>query len=132
MCAKLSDADMAAASNAVEAVLQHLERGDMEKFLQGWVEEPIVMPPDMPAVKGLAQLEAFIRTNWSGKRTFMSDVHVDGRDDLAVLTAHMTYFGAGPDGGDLEGKHMHTLLRQPDGKWLIATGIFNFDVPVTP
>ena len=129
MADKLSTADVAAVKEVVEASLRFVENGDMDKWVQCWTEDAMVMAPGMPAFKELARLETFIRDNWVGRRTALSDVRIDGRDDLAVLISRITFFGVGPGGKDLEGKHIIKLLKQPDGKWLIAVITFNFDVP---
>ena len=131
MCAKLSDADVAAVRDTIEAALGFIESGDVEQWLQCWTEGGVSMPPGTPAIRGRAQLETFIR-EWLNQRIVMSDIQIDGRGDLAVQTAHLTFPGAGPNGTSLEGKHMHKLIKQPDGRWLMAVAIFNLDVPIAP
>ena len=128
MANKLSAADVAAVQEVVEANLRFIESGDVKQWLQCWTEDAVSMPPGTPIIKGHAQLEAYSQ-KWLKQRIVMSDVQIDGRDDLAVLTAHLTLPGAGAGGGTLEGKHMHKVAKQPDGTWRIEAAIFNWDVP---
>ena len=129
MASKLSDADVAAVQEVVEANLRFIESGDVEQWFQCFTEDATIMPSGMPSVTGHAQLKAFTKDNWATQPITMSEVHIDGRDDLAVLIAHVTLPGAGAGGGTLEGKHMHKLIKQPDGVWRIETAIYNWDVP---
>ena len=132
MANKLSAADVAAVKEVVEAILRFIESGDVDKWLQCLTEDEVIMPPGMPPVQGRDRLKMLFQENWSGKRIVMSDIQVDGREDLAIHIAHITLPGAGVDGGPLEGKHMHKLVKQSDGVWRIQASINNWDVPNTP
>ena len=132
MANKLSDADVAAVQEVVEANLRFIESGDMDKWFQCFTEDATIMPSGHPSVTGHAQLKAFTKDNWATQPITMSEVHIDGRDDLAVLFSHVTLPGAGADGGPLEGKQMHKLIKQPDGTWRSQVAIYNWDVPNIP
>ncbi len=90
-----------------------------KKWLSYFADNAVLMPPGHHSLKGHEAIEAFVRRNVGPLPSFtFADWRFDGACGLAVVTSS---FVAGP----LKDKHLVVLRRQPDGRWLIKTVIYN-------
>ena len=120
----LPQADVEAIKVALQEGLDALESNDVEAWLAYWTEDAILMPTGVPAHQGHAQLREY-HGHIGGKKYVLSDIRIDGRDDLAVVTTAVAI----PLGGDTVGGKQILVLNKIAGRWLLAAVCFNMDVP---
>ncbi len=91
----------------------------------------------MPANRGIVEGRPAILASFQAAPALMgftlTNIDVDGRGDLAYVRGTYAFTMPTPDGksavGD-HGKFLEIRRRQADGRWLLATYIFNSDQPV--
>jgi len=103
-------------------------------------EDAIWMPPEEPSIKGRAAIEKRY-TDMFGEfisqfkdithSLVVEEVQVCG--DWAISRGHyqlkMTLLSVSQT-IVITGKNVHTYKRQEDGRWLIASDIWNYDAPI--
>jgi uncharacterized protein (TIGR02246 family) len=131
-------ADVQADVAAIEALLQHygsvVTMGDLDAWAAMWVDDSVIMPPDMPAVYGkedilALQAPAFENFKWS-MTVNTEEVKVSG--DLAFARGTYSAMLTPKGGGEpekVEGKFLSILERQEGGTWKFARDCFNSSVP---
>jgi uncharacterized protein (TIGR02246 family) len=109
-------------------------RGDVETYISCYTDDGVMMPPHAQPVVGRAALDAYM-TDWLG--TWQLEGHVAFMDDQRVggSVAFCRYRTEGRylprSGGDpvpYTHKYIDTLIRQPDGSWLIAVHMWSSNV----
>ena len=131
----LSQADVSKINEVSQTQVKAALAKDWTTFAAVYLNDAVLNPPNEPAVKGRVAIRA-----WAEKFPPMTDfklsnVKVEGRDDLAYVlgTYTMTIAPPGAPGPVKDsGKYVEVRRRQPDGKWLIAVDIFNSDLPAAP
>ena len=127
----LPDEDVAAIRNLAEADVQAARANDFTTWAAYHTEDVVLMPPNLPVVKGRAALEAWLEpfTVTAFTRNLLE---IDGRYGLAYArgTHSITYTAEGmPEPISETGKHVWVLRKQEDGSWRIAIHIWNIDNP---
>lgn len=128
----LSDEDKAAIRAATDSFVANARaRRDSANSLL-YTENATFMVPNT----GIAEGRAAIRAQLAGMPLVsdftLTPVEIDGRGDLAYVRGTYSFKIVGPDGhqvGEDHGKYLEVRRKQPDGKWLIVSDIFNSDVP---
>lgn len=107
--------------------LWDIAEGHTDEWLAHWTDDARLMPPDAPDVVGHESLRTWIGDRQKVKWFDIVDAEVDGSGDLAILVSHFVRVLDAPEGGETKqnGRQMLKFRRQPDGRWLIATAIFN-------
>ncbi len=128
----LSEEDVAAIRSASQAWAEAFKADDDAAAIAFSTEDAVLMGPNMPALQGRAALEEYVAgfavTDFSVTR-----LEIDGRDDLAFeRSAYVVSFV--PEGltepTAEPGKYLIIWRKQADGSWLIATQIWNLDLPL--
>jgi len=98
-----------------------------------YAADAVVMPPNMPAIRGEAGIRQFWAGLWPIKAELVitpTDVTVNG--DLAIEDGTWTFSVPGPDGPTTDnGKYIVVWHRQADG-WKAIRDIYNSDNPPPP
>lgn len=116
----------AAVVQSIETFGRMLVEGDIDGWSEYWAEDGVLMPPGHPRVVGRADIVAYDRGQFGGVKSMnLSNWDVDVEGDLAVVTSDATWQDADGKRGTL--KQLMALRRQPDGRWIRKTVIFNFD-----
>jgi uncharacterized protein (TIGR02246 family) len=108
--------------------------GDIERWVEAWVDDGIQMPPGEPAVVGKPNILA---RNSAAFAPFDVSMSITNQEVVAagewayargVYEATLTPKAGGED-IPVDGKYMTILQKQPDGTWKIYRDIFNSNVP---
>lgn len=121
---RLSEADVAEVLATDSAFLAGMRAGDADAIAATYVEDAVLMVPDMKPLKG----RAAIRDYWAGfLKRYRVDLEagsdeLDGRGDLAYNRGHyhVEFSARAPSTPRLpaeDGKFLEILRRQPDGSW---------------
>lgn len=128
--AGLSEEDMAAIRNMMQAHVDAVLASDVAAAVLTYTEDAVQMPPNAPITEGRAALQ-----EWFGEFPATTDyghsiVDVDGRDGIAYTRSNYsaTFMVEGTPVTD-QGKAL-AIWRKQDGTWLIATAIWNSDLPL--
>ena len=91
-----------------------------------------MMPPNAARVDGRAAIQAWGEAFPTITDLSFSDVQIEGRGDLAFGTSaySMTIAPEGMPEIPDTGKQLVIFQKQPDGSWLVSTGMFNSDLPL--
>jgi len=129
------DPELARVADAFAAAFN---AGDAAAAAGVFAEDGIEMPPDRPAVRGRAAIEAYYRTLFSGpvRLSNFRLSHADGRasGDLAYLTGTSTVLVSPPGGAPPQtqaGKYVVVLRRTAAG-WRVIDAIHSPDAPCSP
>lgn len=131
--APLSEEDVAAIS-ALDAQWAAAElAGDWDGVAAVMAEDVVNMPPDMPALEGLAAWREFVASlNMTVTELTATTLEIDGMGSLAYLRgaySQTSTVGDSPEPTSVTGKHLAILRRQSDGSWLVTRWIWNSDEP---
>ncbi len=111
-------------------------RKDASSIAALYTEDALLMPPNAPAVRGRAAVEAFFKGLFDQGARDVKLVQIGAAGSGGSGYAAGTYeFTAGPVGTQAihdKGKFITGMKRGADGKWLIAYDIFNSDLPCPP
>jgi ketosteroid isomerase-like protein len=130
---------------ADEAAIAKLRTDEMAVFGSGDVgalesifsDDTISMPPNEPALNGLAAVRTWAENLFkvykiSGEYT-SADLTLAGDWAFDRLTMKLTMTPiAGGEAIEETGKCIHIYKRQADGSWKIAQDIWNMDAPAAP
>lgn len=108
--------------------------GDLEGVVDLYTDDTVVMEPGRPALRGKAELLAFLRSLPTVVRADFDAHEIEGYGDLAYVagTYSMTVEQEGsPDPITDAGTFIEIRRRQPDGTWLLARDIHNSDGPAS-
>jgi ketosteroid isomerase-like protein len=127
---------------AVKAKIEAADRASEQATLKGdaaaaasyYDENAVILPPNMPMVKGKADIEKTMR-GWmqSGmkmKEFASTTISVEGAGDFAVELGR--YFQTFEMGGKViadSGKFVAVWRKQVDGSWKVAYDIWTTDIP---
>jgi uncharacterized protein (TIGR02246 family) len=133
--APLSDEDVEAIKALGPAFNKIALAGDWDAFFQMLTEDFVMMPPNIPTMKGRAAYEAWFRSMDVKMTEVNYEIHeIDGYGDLAYATATYkeTFSIAGVEGPIYdEGKILTILRKQPDGSWLFSRWMWASDLPTS-
>jgi uncharacterized protein (TIGR02246 family) len=128
----LSHADIAKINEVTQTFVKGALAKNWSTVAALYVEDAVLNPPHEPAVKDRTAINAWLEKFPPITAFKVNNVKVEGRDDLAyVLGAYtMTIVPPGaPRPVNDSGKYVEVRRKQSDGRWLIAVGIFNSDLP---
>lgn len=126
MTQELSAAEVAAVRRSIDDANDALRNNDYEGWRAHWTPDAVILPPDRPRIRGSKEQIEFTRSGGPTEEIELTDWRIEGREDLAVATTHLHWKRPGTE---VEGDQIMVLHRQPDGRWLIASVIFNTDGP---
>ena len=114
---------------------QYALASDWDAFLDLFIDDLVVMPPNSPAIKGRAAFREFIITaGFTMTEAKFDFAEIEGSGDVAYATASYTetYTLPGEDQPiDDQGKILAVLRRQGEGGWRLTHWIWNTDLPLT-
>jgi ketosteroid isomerase-like protein len=127
--AALSEEDMAAIRNAMQAHVDLVLAGEPAAIAPTYTENAVQMPPNAPIVEGRAAIQEWF-AEFQATEYVQSMVEVDGRGGIAYSRSNysVTVMVEGTPVTD-EGKTVAVWKKQ-DGSWLVAIGIWNSDLPL--
>ncbi len=130
--ASLSDADIAAIEDGSAAFVAATNACDWGGLAALYTEDAWMLPPNGPAIQGPAAIETFFAAYPPFSGFTLNPIEIDGRGDLAFVrgTYSLTLEIEGMEPTPDTGKYIEIHRRQPDGSWLLATDIFNSDIPL--
>ncbi len=131
----LSQEDVKKINEATQASVKAALAKDWTAWTADYLEDAVLFPPNQPAVGGRAAIRAWAQAFPPMTSFTLSNVKVEGRDDLAYVlgTYTLTMLPIGAPGPVKDsGKFIEIRRRQPDGRWLTAADIFNSDLPAVP
>jgi len=126
----LSEKDTVWVRDAIDGWNRALEAADYEAWATYWTEDGVLMPPGHERVTGRENLMAFLRENFGNVRTIqLTDWTIEGAGDLAVVTNNVSWHQESSVGKEPVGtaKQMIEMRKNPEGRWLIKTVIYNSD-----
>jgi uncharacterized protein (TIGR02246 family) len=100
-----------------------------------YAEDAVLMPPNMPLIKGRAGIEAWFKggfdQGFSNLRLAPFRSEVSG--DLAYVAGTYTISAKPPAGAAVEdrGKYIE-IWKRSGGQWRMVSDIFNSDLPPSP
>jgi uncharacterized protein (TIGR02246 family) len=109
--------------------------GDLERWMDLWIDDAIQMPPDVPRRIGKDAIREGMKP---GFESFDMSNMVIQTEEVKILGdraySHGTYtFDMMPKGGgesmSLSGKFLDILEKQPNGSWKIAVDCHNYNEP---
>jgi ketosteroid isomerase-like protein len=132
---RLAASDASAVRRVGEGYLAAIRSGDVNAMMAHWADDPTVLPPNAPGIRGRDQVrvwaEAFQkRVRVTDARFTESEVIIGG--DLATERLAFTMILEPAAGGTpmiLTGKGVHVYRRQADGDWKLSVDIWNADNP---
>ena len=111
-------------------------RKDASSIAALYTEDALLMPPNVPAVRGRAAVEAFFKGMFDQGARDAKLVQIgaagSGGSGYAAGTYEFTAGLVGTQAIHDKGKFITGMKRGADGKWLIAYDIFNSDLPCPP
>lgn len=130
---ELSDDDVTAINDWLEANEQAASVGDWDAWSQLWTEDVVSMVPNDHIITGRAALrDATIEAPALPDLRVAVD-EIDGRADLAYVRLTYTFSLPSEDGGERvaeRGKSLIILRKMTDGTWQGAIECFNADLPL--
>ena len=130
----LSQADVNKINEVSQVVVKAALAKDWATFAAQYMEDAVVYPPNEPAVLGRAAIRGWLERFPPMTEFKLTNVKVEGRDDLAYVLGTYTMTLAPPGVTPVKdsGKYVEIRRRQADGRWLLAVDMFSSDLPVTP
>jgi ketosteroid isomerase-like protein len=134
MVAPLSAEDVAAIKALGPAFNNVALAGDWDAFFKMLTEDFIMMPPNIPTMKGRAAYEEWFRSMDVVMTEVNYEMHeIAGYGDMAYAAATYTETfsikGVEEPIYD-EGKILTILRKQPDGSWLFSRWMWASDLPL--
>lgn len=129
--APTTEADAEAIEQAHQEAISAFNAGDVDALMAFWTDEPVYMPPDVPALQGKEAIREFYGQLLAG-------MEIDSLSSEEVVVAGDWAFERGSvsatmileEGGEAEqvsAKYLDVWQRQADGSWKVARAIWNFD-----
>ena len=132
-----TDAEHSALERLREALVDAVNRSDVEAICRLWTDDGRMMPPNHPTLRGRTAIrEHFARiftqrkfryTLTNCELTIAGDVAVE-RVEYHVVTHSLADGSVAEDAG----KGLHVYRRQPDGRWQLSEDIWNSDRGAQP
>jgi ketosteroid isomerase-like protein len=107
------------------------EGRDVDRILEYWTDDAVVMPPGLPAVVGKPALREYVEASLKipGFRIAWrsTDVKFSPDENLAYIFSRNTVTMNGDDGAPTTtaGRVVTIWRRDPDGEWRCALDIWN-------
>jgi ketosteroid isomerase-like protein len=133
--AGLSDAVRSQLKAIIDDFTKRLMAKDWAGLAGLYSTDAILMPPNEPAVKGRAAIQAWISAFPPISSFSLTADDVDGGGDVAYVrgTYQMSFTVPGTTTPvNDHGKYLEIHKRQADGSWLTTADTFNSDVPLVP
>lgn len=129
--AQISDADRAAIQQVSDEFAAGFRAGELAAVAALYTADGLLMPPNAPTVSGRSAIQAFMETFPPVSHFELTNIAVDGEEDLAFVHGTYAMTLEMPDGTSAPdaGKYIEIRRRQPDGRWLLTHDIFNSDSP---
>jgi ketosteroid isomerase-like protein len=128
----LSEADKAAIKAVSDSFVAYVRSNRDSAAASLFTEHAVWMPANRGIVEGRPAILAAFQAR-PGLDFAVTNIDIDGRGDLAYVRGAYAFAMMSRDGksaiGDY-GKFVEIRRRQADGRWLIASDIFNSDQPV--
>ena len=123
-----TEADAEAIEQAHQEAVSAFNASDVDALMAFWTDEPVYMPPDVPALHGKEAIREFYGQ-------LLARMEIDSLSSEEVVVAGDWAFERGTamileEGGEAEqvsAKYLDIWQRQADGSWKIARAIWNFD-----
>jgi uncharacterized protein (TIGR02246 family) len=131
----LSQTDIRKINEDSETAMKAAVAKDFATWAALFHDDAVVYPPNEPAVKGRGAIRAWLEKLPPITEFKLTNVKMDGRDDLAYVlgTYTMTIAPPGAPGPIKDsGKFVTVLRRHADGRWLAAVDMFSSDLPAAP
>ena len=129
--------DIAAIRELYDTYRDYVNTEDLEGFLALWTEDCIKSDPDLPPIRGKADLTRYFShyfTNFDMDMAFVSNIQVEVDGDLAYAFGIVNYSSVPFSGGDtaiIDMKALGILKRQEDGSWKIYIDHVNYQPAFT-
>ena len=125
----LSDEDMAAIEETIQAFVKADLAGDWDSFFATFTEDVVWMWPNQPATEGLQALRE--RPSWApAVEKDISTIEIDGRDDLAYIRGSLSILLDFEGAVEEKVKFLMIMRKQANKSWLISRFCWNSDLPL--
>jgi ketosteroid isomerase-like protein len=109
--------------------------GEVDKIVALYTEDAVVMPANVPALKGHAAIKDFLMKDTAAAKSAGLTAK-DGVGDVGI-SGDLAWHAGTSSIVDASGKTVETgkyveVWRRIDGKWLMVRDIWNDDAPVEP
>src|SRR6266508_4404682 len=134
-CKGLSQTDVRKIDEAEQTAMKAALAHDFATWAALFLDDGAAYPPNEPAVKGRAAIRAWLEKFPPITEFKLSNVKVEGCEDLAYVLGTYTMTIAPPGApGPVKnsGKYVSVVRRQADGRWLLAVDMFSSDLPAAP
>jgi len=134
-CRSEEPVDLEAERRAIEAAdaawLEAAGRKDLEEAVSYWTDDAIVLPPDMPPLKGKAAIREYVAAgfqlpgfsiSWQSQEITVAP---DGRTAYQLATNEFTAPDATGTLRTAKGKAVVIWRKEPDGAWRAVVDIWN-------
>lgn len=106
---------------------------DVDRIVSYWTDDAIVMPPDMPPLRGKPTIREYVAAGlaipgfditWEAQQAVVS-----ASGDMGYTVASNRVTVPGPDGAlaTVTGKAVTVWRKEPDGAWRCVLDIWNAD-----
>ena len=126
----LSEDDAEAIATIMNAAAQRLQDGDFQSWAALFAEDAVLMPPNHPAVKGRAAIQAHGEKLQKMTKVEFSDIQVQGRDDLAVAKSSISMTISPEDQPEVQetAKQLVVFAKQAGGSWSATAVSYSSDL----
>ncbi len=126
-----SDADAAAIRAQAEAYVKTVRGNDWTTWVDFYVADAMVLPPNGPAVRGRDDMMQWARSLPPITSFTRTSDELEGSGDMAYLRGGYQWVLSPPGGPPMpdSGKYIQIWRKQPDGAWKVVRAIFNSDLP---
>lgn len=129
----VADAEREAIRAVTTKLLEAVNTSDVAGVMSVWADDPVLMPPNHPAVRGGPEIERYFRRLFETSRVVFvfsaSEIRIDA--DTAIERVEYvseTWVGGAAESISGTGKGLHVYTRQ-GGEWKLAFDIWNSDEP---
>jgi len=129
---RLTETDRAGIAKNSEAWLAAVRARDWAAVAATYVDDAMLLPPNMPAVSGRAAIRGFFEGFPPIVSMDLTDAEVEGCCDVAYVRGNYRMSFAPPGAGGTvqeSGKYIEIRWRQADGSWLKKHDMFSSDAP---
>lgn len=129
--AGLSPQDVEAIRAATRASLAASNGRDWSKWVTFFTADVVVQPPNTPALKGRAAVEAWGRAFPSFKDLVLDQEDITGRGDLAYARGRYSMVLMLPGMPEMKdtGHFIELWRKESDGAWRVSADTFNSELP---
>lgn len=125
----LSAADVAANKALSEHFKERVMAKDWAAVGASYTADAILLPPNSPAIKGRAGIQAYFMGFPPASEVILVDDTVYGEGDVAVAVGHYKLTLAVPGNPVDSGNFLDVRQRQADGTWLYTADMFGTAIP---